>query len=610
MAGSPPMGRIRQLDSELAALVAAGEVIESPAAVVRELVDNALDAGATQVVVEIERGGSGRIVVRDDGVGMDREDVVLAFERHATSKLARAEELLRVRSLGFRGEALPSIAAVARVSLRSAQAAAAEGWLTRWSGGRHERLEAVAARPGTVVEVEELFFNLPARRKFLGAVASQAREVDRALRLQALAFPEVGFCLRRDGVESWRRPAGEDIDRRAALVLGGEAEGLWPLRESLDGIGELAGWISAPGVCRRGRRLQVWVLGRRAIRSEALGAALRRAYGNGCAPGENPLAVLRLELEDSHDIDWNVHPAKQEVRFSERARVERGVEAMVAAALREGSGAGRGGARGTSPPPDPGFRPGDTGIENREEEKNLSMRVAEAGPGYAARDGETAAARGRSVALRWQPRARQLELEGTVAAPGGGATPGLPAPAAAAVRWLGLLPPDYALLEQQGGLLIADLQAVLERVGAERMAGGCGAEASQILLLPLTATLPAAVAEAVLADLPAWQALGWDMDDFGGGTLLVRAAPAAWPTLESAQLPALFEQLHGPLDGLRARHARAWARQLLAQVEPTAELGQGWLAELWECAQPYLAPSGRPTVWWISERELARRFGR
>lgn len=602
------MGVIRRLEPFVAAQVAAGEVIESPAAVVRELVDNSLDAGAQKIGVSVEKGGVSRLVVKDDGKGMGRDDLELAFERHATSKICRAEDLLAIQTLGFRGEALPSIIAVSRGSMRSALHGEEIAWRASWSGGKLEPLQPEAAFSGTKVEVEELFFNLPGRRKFLGSAAASTRQIDRVLRAQALAFPEVAFEFKADGKLLWRCEAREDFVQRANLLAAGETE-LWPVKETMAGIGELSGLVSAPGACRRGRRLHTWILHRRSIQSELLSAALRRAYGASCAAGESPVAILRFQPASTVAIDWNVHPAKQEVKFAQPQRIEQAIEKMLVESLASNAGKRRFGGevkleqeeqvqtevgRGQLAPQAQSdsdtvelsaMKEGAFGIEKTSSlSKNMSSSLLQMKPQQMEWGEEILGEENKDSAKMVYPKTPQ---------------------------WLGLLPPEFALLEQSGGLLIADLRAVLERLAAQRLEENVEQVRSQLLLLPLTVDLPAATLEKVKIEQAQWQEAGWELQEFGANTLLVSAVPANWPTLTAEELPQLFEQMAATKqEPWRIRHCRSWAAAMLKESELDAELAQAWIAELWQSAQPYLTPSGRATVWWISERELFKRFQR
>ncbi len=307
------MPRIQVLDDALADQIAAGEVVERPASVVKELVENALDAGARTITVEIEAGGTADITVSDDGQGMDRDDAVLAIRRHATSKIRSLDDLLRIATMGFRGEALPSIASVSRFELTTREREAVAGTRVRVDGGGPPEVDPIGRAPGTTVRVRELFYNVPARRKFLKSVGTESARVAEVVRRAALAHPEIRFVLRRDGRRSGEYLPASSRRERARMVIG-EATRLDAIAGERDGV-RVDAVLGAPEKARAGAgALHLFVNGR-PVRDRALSRAVAFAYGSVLPPGRYPVGVVHVDL-DPAEVDVNVHPQKIEVRFA------------------------------------------------------------------------------------------------------------------------------------------------------------------------------------------------------------------------------------------------------------------------------------------------------
>src|SRR5215217_7996044 len=319
------------LPDAVADQIAAGEVVERPASVVKELVENALDAEARHIRVELENGGKVRIEVSDDGSGMGREDAVLALDRHATSKVRSAADLVGVSTFGFRGEALPAIASVSRLTLSTTDGTG-EGTELNVSGGRLDRVSSLARQQGTTVQVRGLFYNTPARRKFLRSVASETRAAHEVVATLALAHPDTGFELHVDGTCRLAVPADQDATERLASVWGRDLAGTLIPVSYAAGAFRVNGFIQRPGDAQpTGRRTQLFVNGR-PFKDPFLIRAAEAGYRAAIHPGDRPSLYLRIEVA-AEDVDVNVHPAKLEVRFRDRIGVERVVEEAVRAAL-------------------------------------------------------------------------------------------------------------------------------------------------------------------------------------------------------------------------------------------------------------------------------------
>jgi DNA mismatch repair protein MutL len=353
------MNRVRLLSDQVANQIAAGEVVERPASVVKELVENSLDAKATRITIEIQAGGRSLIRVTDDGFGMSRDDALLCLERHATSKIKLAEDLAAISTMGFRGEALPSIASVSRFTLttRERETDSPEGTQIVINGGKILEVKAAGSAPGTAIEVRQLFFNLPARRKFLRTEETEAAHIQHYLTLAALAFPEVAFTFQKDGRTIWQLPAaksGEEISQRLS-ALRERLRSLWGDQQKLltvDFVTELAepgdqdsesshatgrtsllrlwGFIGAPGVSRSTREDQHLFVNRRPVENRGLNFALMEGYHTALMKGRYPVGCLFLEISPAA-VDVNIHPSKREVKFHREGDVRR----LVAQAIRE-----------------------------------------------------------------------------------------------------------------------------------------------------------------------------------------------------------------------------------------------------------------------------------
>src|SRR5215217_2175977 len=330
------MSKIRVLSDHVANQIAAGEVVERPASVAKELVENSIDAGARRVELDVEAGGRRLLRVSDDGEGLSRDDAVLAFERHATSKITSVEDLERVSTLGFRGEALASIASVARVELVTQQEGEAEGTRVLVEGGRMRDV-ALAARPrGTTISVRDLFFNVPARRKFLRSEATESFHLTNLVTHYALAHPEISFALTNNGREVLRASAAESLRERAYQIFGAEfLENLLEVGGGYEGAARVRGYVSAPRERRTTRDAQYLFVNGRYVRDRLVARALSEGYRSVLPHGVYPSALLFLEVPPA-EVDVNVHPAKTEVRFRRASAVADSVRESVRAALYAG----------------------------------------------------------------------------------------------------------------------------------------------------------------------------------------------------------------------------------------------------------------------------------
>ncbi len=566
------MGRVRVLGADVAARIAAGEVIERPASVVKELLDNALDAGAHRIEVELAEAGLSRIAVSDDGCGMDREDALLAFSRHATSKLRSFDELAHLATLGFRGEALPSIAAVARVELHTCPAAADVGTLVRLEGGGAPRVELAVAVPGTRVTVSELFFNTPARRATLRSPRQESAAIQAEVAAAALARPDVAVRLVHNGREALATPGDGELLSAALALWGPEvASGLLPVAGRAGGW-EVAGLCGLPSRARGDRGIQFLSVNGRAVRSDAVRGAVEAAYRNLVMAQRFPLFVLHLR--GASDLyDPNVHPSKREVRFRDTEAVRALCHAAVRGALRQAQLI-------------PDLVPASTWA---------APTPAGDPPPVWSRPAEPA----REPAGSW------------LATDAGGAMGTPPERRLPVLRPLGQVAAAYVVAVAADGLYLIDQHAAHERVFFERLRSRGGGPA-QALLQPVAVDLDEARWSMWEQHRTALAELGLSAEEFGAGAILVRTLPAGLegdvPTVVGALLAEFAGTGHGPRT---AALALAACRAAIKAGQPLGgEDLEQLLRELADCQEPFTCPHGRPTVLHLGLAEMERHFGR
>ena len=617
------MAKVRLLPERVANQIAAGEVVERPAAVVKELVENALDAGATRIEVEFSHGGRALMRVEDNGSGMERDDARMALQRHATSKIAEAADLDRLATLGFRGEALPSIASVSRFLL---QTAPAEGPGTEIliNGGRlvHEREHG---RPrGTRVEVTQLFNSVPARRKFLKTDATESAHIVATVRLHALAAPQCAFTLIEDGRVIFRSPTCPALGDRVGEIFGRQlADGLVPIDVREGGL-RLHGLIARPGSGGRATRHEtITFVNRRPVESRTLAYALIESYHEVLPKGRYPAAFVFLEI-DPAAVDVNVHPSKREVRFRQEAQVRSFVIRHVLAVLR------------AEAPPVARMQEVVLPASSGAAEVTGGAPLAPAGqvchqigdkPAGLPKPVNAPASGGSSMASSMRPHAPAPAPTPALSPAHAPAwVPGATGPGVAPVllpkawRFIGLAHGVYALFETPAGLLLLDRRAAQERIVFEELSDqfSRGAVSTQRLLLPAVLELDP-VGAALLRDRVEFLlGHGFEIAEFGRHTFRLEGVPAV---LEPADAEACLRDL---LDAFRdgrsperepevareqlARLAAARAVRLPSQVA-AADMG-ALVARLFACRAPHTSPGGRSTLVEFGQGELARRFGR
>jgi DNA mismatch repair protein MutL len=575
-------GRIRLLPDALINRIAAGEVIERPASVVKELVENALDAGATRIDTALASRGAWSITVSDDGEGMAPDDLALAFQRHATSKLAALDDLDRLATLGFRGEALPSIAAVSRVRAASARAGAGEGAEVWLDGGLLQRSAPCAARPGTTIEVDDLFGHTPARRKFLKSASTELSHICAVVQQHALARPDVAFAVDHEGRRVIEYPAAVTTTERLIQVYGRGLvdERLAPVRLRRGEI-EVEGWCSRPDLARATRRGQEWFVNGRPVRHPLFLRAVDQAYATRLMAGRHPIVVLFVRIPPA-EVDVNVHPAKRDVRFARPDDVIRVVIEALGEALSRYEIGGRILVPFNREPAAPS--PGAAG-----ERPGQSDTVWEAPGTYV----------------------RSARSDDAVEPPMLGIGP--------SVRFLGQFDRTYLLAEIDGVLRVIDQHAAHERVLYERLLADYAASRreTQPLLVPETCEYPPDQAGAILERLDLLRDVGVDIEPFGSGRFVVRAVPAAiagadWRVLVWAMVDALTsdDAMESPAPPHRllatvACHAAIKAHQRL-ETETMAAL----LRDVVATPRNATCPHGRPVALTWTRADLERAFGR
>ncbi|MCP5533587.1 MAG: DNA mismatch repair endonuclease MutL [Akkermansiaceae bacterium] len=582
------MPKIRVLPDILASQVAAGEVVERPASVVKELVENSVDAGAREVRVDIDKGGVALIRVSDDGCGMSREDALLSLERHATSKLRDAGGLAAIRTLGFRGEAVPSIASVSRFRMLSREADAVAGTEILVDGGKVRDVREAGCAPGTTIEARGLFFNLPARRKFLKAESTESAHVEHQLRLHALAAPQVRFRLRKDERDVFDLPAvAKSLDRVRQLLANDAARELIPLPLTLGNDVSVEGYVLPARHARKGRRHQFVFLNGRPIEDPVISRALAEGFRGEVADGLHPAAWLWIDLEPNL-VDVNVHPAKREVRFHKPYDLRDAILRAVTDGLR---------------PPAP--------------KKETIVPPPKSAPFVPpVPPPPPAPVMPRPLASGF--RAPQPMLDSWVApepaAPAKPAVAELAEKSGPRFRPVGMLHRRYGILESDDGLVLFDPKAARERILYETLLRQHDEGVpAQRLLVPVLLDLDPRDHDLVLRERQALSEAGIEIGDFGGNTVQVQTLPASLDLDDPRPFLSewLDETLHESAPGARfafSRLARILAKRASWLVVPRFEEIPSLLEELFRCELPYCAADGRPTLSEFGMREIDRRF--
>ena len=622
------MGRIRILSDALASQVAAGEVVDRPASVVKELVENSLDAGARNLEVVAGRGGISLVRVIDDGSGMNRDDALMCLERHATSKIRSTEDLDGIRTLGFRGEAIPSIASVSRFRLTTREKDALQGTEVIVDGGRLNGVKDAGEAPGTTVEVRSLFYNVPARRKFLRTEATEFSHLEQQVRLQAIAHPEVGFTLIHNDRPHFMLPAQSHLLERIQGLAGAEvASRLLEVEPQEHGDIRVTGYIGGFGMGRSNRSLQLTFLNGRPVEAAPLNHALREGYHTALMKGQFPVVFLFLEMSP-FAVDVNVHPAKKEVRFRDGHAVRHAVTEALRRTL----------TRAQATIPGQAVRPiipdrRDIQVPSRwrqptlipkREQISLRRDWASPPPSQPARPPSATA----TATATATPQTGSVPSATAVDAPPQpapttepeGSSPQPQTVTAEDFRIIGVLGKLYVLMESAEGLVLMDQHAAHERILFEQMRNRMASDGvpSQRLLVPMTVELAPREFDLVQQNLEALQKLGIGAEPFGSNTIKIDSLPTFFRNDDpAAYMSEVVEELKRASRQIAStrlgedlvattvcRHA-VKANDTLRYPEL-----QRLLSDLLACELPYCCPHGRPTLIQLSYGDLEKRFGR
>ncbi len=582
------MIKIRILPENVASQIAAGEVVDRPSSIVRELMDNSIDAGADRITVRVENGGKGMIRVVDNGIGMSRNDLILCIERHATSKIAAASDLLSVKSLGFRGEAIPSIASVSRMQITSRPKDQIEGFRLRISGGVLKAVEETGTPPGTIVEVADLFFNLPARRKFLRGSKTETDHIIDTFSRMVLPFPGIHFRLEQGGKTIMDFPASEQIPPRLFSLMGRKTvEAMVDSEQSYREL-SIRAFLAPPDMDRSRADRLFFYINNRHIRDRLITRAVMEGYGQRLMKGRYPQAVLFIEMDPSL-VDVNVHPTKQEVRFHSTRNVFEGVASAVQKAL--------------SKIPHPFLRPdreGGTGVAAPPVEGFL----------FAAEPVRSYPAEKPFFSLPKIPFADPPALS-SQKTPEQSISRELP-------KVIGQLGNTYILCQAKDGLLLIDQHAAHERVVYETLKKSLFSSRleAQNLLLPYELEFSSKEARIALDKKDQFLRLGLELDHFGGNTFLLRSHPAIlkdvqWDDFFSEMLAGVEQgQLEDEAVMDRMIAVMACHGAIRAGAQMSGEEMTLLISQLEEMDLPTNCPHGRPVFKHFSYYEIEKMFKR
>ena len=639
------MPKIIQLSPHIANLIAAGEVVERPASVIKELLENAVDAGASQVTVEIRDGGMTFMRVTDNGCGMNAEDARTAFKRHATSKLRSAEDLAAISTMGFRGEALAAIASVSRIDLLTKTPGSISGTSICLEAGNITEESEAGCPDGTTIIVRDLFFNTPARMKFMKSDTVEGGRVSAAVQLQALAHPEVAFRFIRDGKEVLSTPGSGQLEAAVYCVYGRECGKMVKVESRWEGY-SLTGYISKPTDARPSRNLQTFFVNDRPVKSRILIAALEEAYRNQIMGGKFPACVLHLHLPASV-VDVNVHPAKTEVKFLNEKAVFDCVHYGVLGALNKAPdrpqvqfktspapAIPQASARPATPAAKPQKQENFFRTMTAEEYKTFSAAVKDAPKPSPTAAAATAAAVERSI----QPPVKEQ-----IALPKAAPLPKLPEikkpepvampapvqkeepeqavieamPQEISWRYVGELYNSYIIVEQGEEAYLIDKHAAHERILFEKLKANQEAISSQSLLVPIPCRLSPEEATILLANKSLLEELGFEIEEFGENTLLLRQVPM---DLAPEQAAETLEQIAADLLNGRREKASNVRDEVLHTIACKAAIKAGWQTserELMVLVEQVMkrddlkhCPHGRPICITLSKKQLEKQFKR
>lgn len=628
------MGKIRVLPEKLSNMIAAGEVIERPASVVKELVENSIDAGASKISVRSDRGGSKLISVSDDGSGMDSDDAMMCLEAHATSKILDENDIRNICTLGFRGEALPSIASVSRLTLRTRQKESIQGFELIVEGGKFIKSAPMGCAPGTEIIVRDIFFNIPARKKFMRSRTTEEKHIIDAFQLLALPNPSVSFELFMDGRNAFSTPAHSGLMPRITTFFGKEtADGLIALEYEKNGI-KISGFASKFENSRNSRKEQRTFVNGRAVESFAVYRGIKEAYGNMVEKGRFPPVIIFIELSPGM-VDVNVHPAKREIRFRDERLVSEAVTAAVRESIRKGFVF-----------PSYSFdydkkaeaelksevesrlssAPADTTDASEISKLSINSIMEGARIDYSLR--QTAVfSKGIPESSQQSPvvgntENTHAELAFKEISGSGDKAEGSQSETKISgdtgMRILGFLGATYIIAENPSGLVIIDQHAAHERVLFEKILKGSEEKGSvsQSLLFPITLELSRAESLLMEKHIAHFKEAGFEIENLGHDTVMINAIPAPLNQDNAGGLvrDMLAEMLEsGGKSGqsdLESVASAACAAAVKAKDKMSIVEAESLIRQMNRCEMPFSCPHGRPTIVNLSLRELEKRFGR
>ena len=601
-------GHIRLLPIRVANKIAAGEVVERPASVVKELVENSIDAGAKSVRIAVTQGGRKLVSVQDDGSGMSRDDAVLSLERQATSKILDVDDIESITTLGFRGEAIPSIASVSRFSMTTRRRDSDEGVFIQVNAGELAEVRAAGCPPGTLVEVRDLFCNVPARRKFLRAYATEEAHIRHVFTVHALAFPSIGFSLSIDGREAYRLAPAASLGERMRDLFGADfPEFMLAVdcrRSFKTGDISVSGCIERPNLSSPTRREQYVFVNRRPATAPSIAYALREAYPRRQGDAR-PAVVLFIDLPPNQ-VDVNVHPMKREVRFRDNASVRESIIAAIGEALKGGGAApGLSGVAADIPapqPPSPSPSPSPT-----PQPSPTPTPTPSPSPSPAPLPSPSP-----SPLPSPPPSAAPVQVEFAIDPSSNATRPW---------RWFKFLAATesgYFLVETDAGSVTVNPQAARERIAFEALFRSAGPVASQALLIPDVVKLSPMDAARIRASLSDMTSMGFSIEEFGRDTFKVDAVPQI--ALGAKPADILSTIAADMAEAGQRRGGERWRAEMVAKSVARAFAGASGaltsegatrlLEELASCRMPYVCPRGKVTMIFTSNRELARKFAR
>lgn len=624
------MNRIRILPDQVANQIAAGEVIERPASVLKELVENAIDAQARSIQIEIRGGGKSLIRVHDDGCGMSRDDALLCLERHATSKIYESADIGAIHTLGFRGEAIPSIASVSRFRILTREKEAETGTEIEINGGKIIAVKDAGCAAGTMMEVRSLFYNLPARRKFLRSDQTELGHLQHMFFLYAIAQPKIGWTLQLENRTAHQlSPAGtkdstlqESLISRIKTLHGNQlASQLLPLEIKREGV-QLRGWIGKPGLSRSNRSELYCFVNSRPVDSRAIYYGLIEGYHTSLMRGRYPVCFLFMDI-DPASVDVNIHPAKREIRFREDARVQGIVVEAVRKAL--GTSGNTVAVQSTPLHMSLGTRPrfGNTFSPSIPAQSSPTTTVAfEPQPTPVSQNVQTQFSIPPSTSFSPAPSSASTPKAEPASSDQstGPAANSKRIDAASQIKILGVFAKLYVVAVDETGLLVIDQHAAHERILFEQMMDrlSMGEVRSQKLLLPQTVELPPNDYVKLKTELPLLEKMGFGISEFGDRTFMVDAVPAI---LKSQDIHQLIRNLIDEVsEAGKEMNRDRFAEEVVAKtvcrhavkandILRVEEL-QCLVADLKACRHPLTCPHGRPTMLTLTQSELEKKFGR